>query len=91
MQIELREARWLFSRIMQALRAGEEVVLTERGKPLARIIPVRQDQMETVLGRLEAEGFLRAAAKPGPMPPFKPRRIRGVPITQTLREERESS
>ncbi len=91
MQVELREARRLFCRIMRAVRAGEEVVLTERGKALARIIPVRQDQPEPVLRRLEAAGFLRAAAKPGPMPPFKPRRIRGVPITQTLREERESS
>lgn len=92
MEVGLREANQRFTKIMRAVRGGEEVLLTERGKPLARIVPVRpSDQPETVVRRLEAAGFLRAAAKPQPMPVWSPRPLRGAPMTETLREERESS
>ena len=35
MKLGLREANQRFSRTMQAVRRGEEVVLTERGRPIA--------------------------------------------------------
>lgn len=41
MQIGLREANQQFSRLMKALRAGREVLLTERGRPLAVVRPIR--------------------------------------------------
>lgn len=92
MEVGLREANQRFSTIMKAVRRGEEVMLTERGKPLARIVPVRStDSSEAVVRQLEAAGLLRAAAKLRPMPGWEPRRLHGVPMTQTLREERESS
>ncbi len=89
MQVGLREANQQFSKLMQRVRAGEEVVLTERGKPFARIVPIRQTRQEDVIRQLVKEGFLRPAERPGIMPDFKPRRIRGVPITKTLREDRD--
>ena len=77
---------------MNAVREGEEVLLTGRGKPLARIVPLRVGgKVELAIGRLEASGFLRAAAKPEHMPDWRPRPIRGVPVALTLREERDSS
>lgn len=92
MEVGLRDANQRFSKIMKAVRGGEEVLLTERGKPLARIVPVHPaGQPETAVRRLEATGFLRAAAKPQPMPVWEPRPLHGVPMTQTLREERKSS
>ena len=92
MRVGLKEANQHFSKIMKAVREDEEVLLTERGKPLARIVPLRvRDNVEVAIGRLEASGFLRAAAKPEPMPGWKPRPIRGVPMVRTLREERDSS
>ncbi len=92
MEVGLRDANQRFSKIMKAVRGGEEVMLTERGKPFARIVPARPaGQPEMAVRRLEATGFLRAAAKPYPMPAWKPRPLHGVPMTQTLREERESS
>jgi prevent-host-death family protein len=76
----------------EAVRDGEEVLLTDRGKPLARIVPIHPGgQSETVVRRLEAIGFLRAAANSHPMPVWAARPLNGVPITRTLREERESS
>ncbi len=92
MKIGLREANQRFSKIMKVVREGEEVTLTERGKPIARIIPITQpDDSEAAIARLVAEGLLRPATKPWRMPPFRPRRLRGPSIVQTLREERDSS
>jgi len=92
MKVGLKEANQHFSKLMKAVREGEEVLLTERGKPLARIVPLRvREKVEVAIRRLEASGFLRAAAKPEPMPDWKPRPLRGVSMARTLREERDSS
>lgn len=57
MQIGLREANRHFSRLMKAVRGGREVLLTERGKPLAVVRPIRTgDDVETVIQRLETAG-----------------------------------
>jgi hypothetical protein len=45
--------------------------------------------VETTIRRLEAEGVLRSAVKRGPMPPWKPVRIKGKPLSETIREERD--
>jgi antitoxin (DNA-binding transcriptional repressor) of toxin-antitoxin stability system len=68
------------------------VILTERGKPVAVIRPLAQDDSEdAVIRRLEAEGLLRPALKRGPMPEprWKPIRITGKPVSETIREERD--
>lgn len=90
MQLGLREANQHFSKAIKAVKAGQEVILTERGKPIAVIKPLPEmDQTEAALQRLEAAGLLRRATKRGPMPPFRPRRIKGPPLSQTIREERD--
>ncbi len=90
MRFGLREANQHFSKAMQAVRAGKEVILTERGKPIAVIKPLPEgDGVEAALQRAEAAGLLQRATKPGPMPPFRPRRIKGPPLSQTIREERD--
>ncbi len=90
MRIGLREASQRLSKAIKAVKAGEEVILTERGKPIAVIKPIApSDDVEARLRQLEAAGILRRAAKPGPMPPFKPIRVKGKPLSDTLREERD--
>jgi prevent-host-death family protein len=92
MEVGLRDANQRFSKIVKAVRDGEEVLLTDRGKPFARAVPIYPGgQSETVVHRLEATGFLRAVANSQPMPVWAARPLNGVPITRTLREERESS
>ncbi len=91
MRLGLREANQHFSKAMKAVKAGEEVVLTERGKPIAVIQPLRQpEDEEAAVRRMAAAGLLRIGPKPGPMPPWRPRRIKGEPITKTLREDRDA-
>jgi prevent-host-death family protein len=37
----IREARQDFSRLLEDVRNGREVVITERGRPVARLVPVK--------------------------------------------------
>ena len=91
MQIGLREANQQFSRLMKAVRGGKEVLLTERGRPLAVVRPIRGgDETESIIQRLETAGFLRPASRSGVLPPWRSRLVRGVPVSQTVREERDS-
>ena len=92
MRLGLREANQQFSKTVKAVKAGEEVILTERGKPIAVIKPIRPlGKTEAAIRRLEAAGVLRPATKTGPMPPWTPRPLKGVPLTKTLRDERDAS
>jgi prevent-host-death family protein len=92
MRMGLREANQQFSKAIKAVKQGKEVILTERGKPIAVIRPLEaKEDQEAVIRRLEAEGILRPAAKRGPMPTpsWKPIRIKGKPMSQTISEERD--
>lgn len=92
MKIGLREANQCFSRAVKAVKAGEEVILTDRGKPVAVLRPFRRmGSGEALVRRLESAGLVRPAAEAGPLPAWKPRKLRGAPLSQTLREERDAS
>jgi prevent-host-death family protein len=90
MQMGLREANQHFSKAIRAVKAGKEVVLTERGRPIAVISPLNASGEEAVLRRLEAVGLLRRATRRGPMPPVRRMRIRGKPLSVTIREDRDA-
>ncbi len=85
----LRQANQEFSKAMKAVRAGKEVVLTERGEAIAIIRPLpRGPDLEAVIERLRVSGFLRAAPESGSMAKWKPKPIRGQPVASTIHEER---
>ena len=89
MHMGLREANQKFSKAIRAVKAGQEVVLTERGKPIAVITPVGPARLEAAMRRMEAAGLLIRATKPGPMPSFRPIRIKGEPASETIRKMRD--
>jgi prevent-host-death family protein len=95
MRVGLRDANHNFSRLMRAVRRGTEVVLTERGRPIARLTPIKAlagpaaETTADLLLRLTDQGLVRRAAKAGPLPPWKPRKISGAPLSDTVRVERE--
>ena len=61
MQMGLREANQNFSKAIKAVKAGQEVVLTERGKPIATITPLKTVQNDdAAVRRLEAAGRFSA-------------------------------
>ncbi len=92
MRIGLREANQQFSKAMKAVKAGEEVILTDRGRPVAVIkLLDGMGRAKAAIRRLETAGFLRAAAKRHPLPSWRPRRLRGAALSRTLRAERDES
>ena len=59
MRMGLREANQRFSAAMKVVRAGGEVVLTERGKPIAVLKPLPESAAgETVIRQLGKWGTL---------------------------------
>jgi prevent-host-death family protein len=92
MRLGLREANQHFSKAIRAVKAGQDVVLTERGKPIAVIRPLREpDPTERTVRRLEAAGLLEPAEVREPLLPWRPRRIRGKGLSQTVREDRDAN
>lgn len=90
MQIGLREANQQFSRLVKAVRGGREVLLTERGQPLAVLKLIQSgDKTKAAIQRLEAAGFLRPAVKRAGLPAWKPRPVRGRHLSKTIRQERD--
>lgn len=84
-RLGLREANQNFARLVRALRRGEEVLLLDRGRPIARVVPTVK--AESVIDRLEARGLLTRCRKPGLLPRFRPIRVRGG-LSRAVLEER---
>ena len=55
------ELKASLSRYLAGVKVGEEVLVTERGKPIARIIPIsgRQDEEQRRLREMEVQGLIR--------------------------------
>ena len=87
-----RELKNRLGRYLKLVCKGETLVITDRGKPVARLVPAEPDHdgrsstME-VLRRLEAEGHLRLGTRP--FKKFKPIPTRGKPASQIILEDRE--
>jgi hypothetical protein len=65
------------------------MLLTERGRPLAVGKSICGGEMESTIQKLESAGFLRPASRRGALPVWGPRWVRGVPVSQMVREERD--
>jgi prevent-host-death family protein len=92
MRLGLREANQHFSRAIRAVRAGKEVVLTERGRPVAVIKPIEdEDAREVTLRAMADDGLITLATRKGPMPTprWRPVKVKGKLLSHTVIEERE--
>ena len=92
MKLGLREANQHFSKAIKAVRAGEEVVLTERGRPIAvikRIDDVEDD--DAALRVMADEGLIVLPSRKGPMPAprWQPVVVKGKRLSQTVIVDRE--
>ena len=61
MDVGIRELRNNLSRYLDRVRDGEEFVVTDRGRAIARMLPVGG---ERALNRLIAEGVVTPAQRP---------------------------
>ena len=92
MKLGLREANQHFSKAIKEVRAGKEVVLTERGQPIAVIKPIKKEQaLDAALKAMADEGLITLPSRKGPMPAprWRPIKVKGQPLSQTIIENRE--
>lgn len=62
MEVGIRELRLNLSRYVARVRNGAEVIVTDRGTPVARLGPI--DEEETHHDRLIREGVVKPARRP---------------------------
>jgi prevent-host-death family protein len=95
MRLGLREANQQFSKAIKAVRAGKQVVLTDRGQPIAVISPIApgNDPGAAAVQAMADEGLVRPAARKGPMPAARWRAvpIKGGPLSQTIADDRDDT
>jgi prevent-host-death family protein len=92
MKLGLREANQQFSRAVKAVRAGKEVTLTDRGRPIAVITPIREDDPQAAALRAMAEeGLITLPVHTGPTPAprWRPIKIKKASVSQTVIDDRE--
>jgi len=91
MKLGLREANQEFSRLVRAIRAGQEVVLTDRGEAIAVVKPLERGGRERVFQAMVAEGLIRPSRRRGPMKRsrFRALKVTGRPVAKTISSDRE--
>lgn len=70
----IREARQNLSAILEEVRRGREVVITDRGRPVARIVPPQAESARPFSSRRRFRASIR---------------VRGAPLSGTVADERE--
>ena len=50
-EVNVHEAKTQLSRLLRRVEAGEEILIARRGRPIARLSPIRPPRRERVLGR----------------------------------------
>jgi prevent-host-death family protein len=94
MRLGLREANQRFSQTIKAVRAGKEVILTDRGRPIAVITPIKgEGGRDALLQRMAEQGLITVAARKGsmPTPRWRPVKVKGKPVSQTIIDDREDT
>ncbi len=83
MEVGVRELRNNLSRYLDRVRAGEHVVVTERGQAIARVLPIGGPR---ALDRLIADGVVTPARQPK-QPAGKPIKTEGT-VSDLVAEQR---
>jgi len=88
LHVGLREANMHFSKYLKLVREGQEVVVTERGTPVAVIKPLaKEGTREDKIKSLEDRGILRRAVE-GKLPLGRTIAIEGKPLSETMIKSR---
>ena len=87
--VGVREAKINLSKLLKRVMRGQEVIITDRGKPVGKIVPVPQDDLSLAerIKRMEEQGSLGPMRKGGAirLPPLPARK--GV-AQEFLQEDR---
>lgn len=86
-QVGVRELKNRLSRYLKRVQDGEEILVTERGRSVARIVPVKASNLKRALEPLLREGAVRWS---GGKPRGARRRpvIRGGTLSEMVKQDR---
>lgn len=91
MTVGVRELKNRLTRYLRRAKEGEEVVVTERGRPVAVIQSIEcaenLSSREARLARLAAQGFLTLPTRPR-LTNIRPIKVRGRPLSRIILDER---
>jgi prevent-host-death family protein len=90
-QVGLREANIHFAKYVKKVKEGQEILLTDRGEPVAIIKPVmkREEPIEKRLQQMGKDGLLRrASGKKFSLPKLV--ELQGRPLSEMVIEDREN-
>lgn len=89
--VGVRELKNRLTQYLRRTKQGDEVVVTERGKPIALIQPIKSAEraasLEARLARLAAQGFVTLPTR-APLKRVRPVKIGGMPLSKTILQER---
>lgn len=90
MDVGIRQLRDHLSRYVDEVQKGQEIVITDHGKAVARIVPIEDGRRK--LDRLIAEGLVTPAKRSG-KPRRKPRPAPGggVSLSEIVIQERREA
>lgn len=90
----ISEVKAFISEYLAKVKAGEEIIVTDRGKPVAKIVPLERGEMElpSYLLELERAGIVKIGA--GKLPKGfwdipRPRDSKGLALSALLKEREE--
>jgi prevent-host-death family protein len=87
--VGIREAKIHLSQLMKKVQRGMEIVITDRGRPVGKIIPLRESRASLAdrIGELEIRGVIEERkSKSKTLPPPIP--VEGSPAQKFLQESR---
>ncbi|WP_419839368.1 type II toxin-antitoxin system Phd/YefM family antitoxin [Candidatus Poriferisodalis sp.] len=91
-EVGIRELKQNASEVVARVEAGEEITVTNRGRPVARLVPhvrnPRRSRLEELIARGEATPATRDIAEFLPPPPAPPGRSLSEVLLEMRAEER---
>ena len=89
--VGIRELKNRLTQYLRRTKQGEEVIITERGKPIALIQPIQSAEhpvsLEARLAKLAAQGFVTLPTQK-PLKRVRMAKVSGRPISKTILEDR---
>jgi antitoxin (DNA-binding transcriptional repressor) of toxin-antitoxin stability system len=90
-QVGVRQLKNGLTRYLRLAEQGQPILVTRGKRPVAVLKKPDRNSAQTeeeLVAALVAEGKLIGPVKPGPFKPFKPIKMRGRPLSQTIIEDR---
>mgnify|MGYP001607210329 FL=1 len=85
----VKEVRDHFTQYLRKVTHGEEIIITERGKPVAMIKQVQKAMnLDEKLEFASLRGIIRLPEEEGPIQPHNKIKIKGKSLSEIIIEER---